>query len=1429
MYIYKKLDYLYYADDDDYDANFPNYVASQRNEELQHKVIIVQVGDDPTLTIKNNQSSPFRNVIYIPEHDYKSNKLPQFINKNIANITSFTDIILYEMSVFTDKIKISNRKQPYNDVAGKNGLYRKYTNVYEGVIDINNPDMYTTFAGTHKMLWHGGFTANNAQNTVQENNSIINYNLTLDYANINLTITSDNNFNLLSTNYLYNLGDVNITTLTDGQTLVFNEANNQWENANGGGGGGAGVTSILAGDRITIDPPNGTGAVTVTSSVQAFRQLSDVNATPIPSNNGDTLKYDSTSDKWVICSNIFDSAAGVGIRGIGKSVLISQPSLANLGDLTIESLFNPINIKATSNNPINFVTVNNVESINNKLRITGADENVYKDRITDGNDLVTKLYVDTFKPPHTLNDHTDVNHAATGGETLHYNNLTSNWEHVPEIVVSPSTRDITISKGGVPALRTGGGFNIFGIQTLAPSVLTGTTVDINSTGANVRIGGSLSVNNYATAVLADPIENGVVTVKALRDEIASTAPNGHTLGSHTDVENTTVGGRLLFLNNATNEWQGTGRITVDAANNDNVTISSSATGRLFVRSATTNVISTENADGDILIGELSSDLVINGEAINMFSTTSFQVDVGVGNTDFLLRQGGKTAQDYSDDARADLQGNAIPNMIAVRDEIGLLAPVPALDGLTDVNASAPAVGDILTWDGTGDWVAAPPAAPPPPSIALDDITNVDAPAPSDLEVLTFNTASGNWIAQPVPAPTGVVKWGTNTEGSFPGQDAIIRNNGGRFCFEAGGTRFITARDGWSMDFGDTNKQVGCSLNGSGIRAFADTDVLYECTGTTGVLGFALPANGTGEVAFPVGDGPNSYLRYGGLELVFGVREDAATIAQKIENSGNGNAIPNYTCITNAIANIAPPSLALNDLTDVTDTSGAFSGEILTRGATDWVNTPEFRVDPSSRNVTMITTGTILARGTDEVMVQSLANNINIIADTGVINLTVGASNTVQIGAVAATYAALCVGNPSAVPNVQYITDQLVGITVPTVLNDLTDVETTATPNNQFLWFNSTTNLWEASPRITVDPASNENIRINAVGTGTIQVDDAIAGNVLSTAGSGTLSVGSATRDVNIDALASVVTVAGNVTVTSGATTSITSTNEFVSIATSIILTDITNARNAFNYDGASNVIDIGDASVGQLRLNSIESSIRGSTSGTVGASSGGTNTNLIVTPATVTLTSNSSTIQYVFEAGSDATSLVRIDSNQLKTPVQYSADVRAFADGTPVPNRQFVNEELDRSRAYFAMEGNATASGGTQNQIHNIKGTFTNVSLKDFTAVADNGYQYTGTETKFFDIQYSATPITSSNDRTIKIYFYLNPDNATLNPSIGGRIIGSTGTCITRTAINDTDMCSGSFGVTLATNHIIRAYVTNTENNDSTTLVDFSVCVRKIN
>jgi hypothetical protein len=80
----------------------------------------------------------------------------------------------------------------------------------------------------------------------------------------------------------------------------------------------------------------------------------------------------------------------------------------------------------------------------------------------------------------------------------------------------------------------------------------------------------------------------------------------------------------------------------------------------------------------------------------------------------------------------------------------LVSPLIDLDGLADVVAPSPSLGQVLTWTGSpASWQPVTPTAVPS---TLDSLTDVTVPAPSDGYVLTYQAGSpAGWIAA---APAG---------------------------------------------------------------------------------------------------------------------------------------------------------------------------------------------------------------------------------------------------------------------------------------------------------------------------------------------------------------------------------------------------------------------------------------------------------------------------------------------------------------------------------------------------------------------------------------------------------------------------------------------------------------------------------------------------
>ena len=104
---------------------------------------------------------------------------------------------------------------------------------------------------------------------------------------------------------LENLQDVSLTSLTEGQTLIYDATNDVWKNGNGGGGAStlAGLLDVdialpIGGQALVYDDVNDEWInATVPSGSSTLNGLTDVTITT-PSNN-QVLKYDAANSKWI--------------------------------------------------------------------------------------------------------------------------------------------------------------------------------------------------------------------------------------------------------------------------------------------------------------------------------------------------------------------------------------------------------------------------------------------------------------------------------------------------------------------------------------------------------------------------------------------------------------------------------------------------------------------------------------------------------------------------------------------------------------------------------------------------------------------------------------------------------------------------------------------------------------------------------------------------------------------------------------------------------------------------------------------------------------------------------------------------------------------------------------------------------------------------
>jgi hypothetical protein len=96
---------------------------------------------------------------------------------------------------------------------------------------------------------------------------------------------------------------------------------------------------------------------------------------------------------------------------------------------------------------------------------------------------------------------------------------------------------------------------------------------------------------------------------------------------------------------------------------------------------------------------------------------------------------------------------------------------PNLDDLSDVNASSPASGDVLTFDGA-EWVPEAPSGGGGGAQFLDDLEDVEALYPSAGDVLTWDGYS--WVNESIPdTGTGTI---TFADASLPGGNTVASSN-----------------------------------------------------------------------------------------------------------------------------------------------------------------------------------------------------------------------------------------------------------------------------------------------------------------------------------------------------------------------------------------------------------------------------------------------------------------------------------------------------------------------------------------------------------------------------------------------------------------------------------------------------------------------------
>ena len=148
--------------------------------------------------------------------------------------------------------------------------------------------------------------------------------------------------------HLYDIGDVNITNVADGQGIVWDAARGEWKNATIGGGGAGTVTGVRL--NGTTHSPSSAGLVDLgnetdptvpawakesvpslyvgTTQVQtssAAQDLTGILSVKATSATSSLMEWDSTNNAWHFYGNVYAdgwmAAGGVGSGGSGGSVV----------------------------------------------------------------------------------------------------------------------------------------------------------------------------------------------------------------------------------------------------------------------------------------------------------------------------------------------------------------------------------------------------------------------------------------------------------------------------------------------------------------------------------------------------------------------------------------------------------------------------------------------------------------------------------------------------------------------------------------------------------------------------------------------------------------------------------------------------------------------------------------------------------------------------------------------------------------------------------------------------------------------------------------------------------------------------------------------------------------------------------------------------
>ena len=293
------------------------------------------------------------------------------------------------------------------------------------------------------------------------------------------------------------LSDVTISSVANGQVLVYDSATSQWINQTAGpattlnGLTDVTITSVAGGQFLVYNSGTSQWENTTVTVPTTLNSLTDV-TTPSPS-NGNVLTWDSATSQWIALAPVYSS------------------TFAGLSDVNVAGV---------------------------------ADENTIKYDALSGKWVPTNI-----TPATSLNGLTDVTIGTlSNGQILVYNSTSGQWENqstTPGGVASvTATAPITSSGGSTPNISTlmntnkliGRGTAGTGVMeeiTLGTGLsLSGTTLNASASGGGLKSGTASGTNNYTVTItgVTSYVDGDAYVIKFTNGNDADSDININSLG-----------------------------------------------------------------------------------------------------------------------------------------------------------------------------------------------------------------------------------------------------------------------------------------------------------------------------------------------------------------------------------------------------------------------------------------------------------------------------------------------------------------------------------------------------------------------------------------------------------------------------------------------------------------------------------------------------------------------------------------------------------------------------------------------------------------------------------------------------------------------------------------------------------------------------------